>query len=79
MLANSSLNGSSNYVTAQDLEVERISNGILQYSGDAMMEDIHKGVRARLLGPFNITEDGNSARARHSRNANIEMMIDPAL
>lgn len=36
-----------------------------------------------LLGPSNITEgqqqDGNGARARHGRDANIEMMIDPAL
>lgn len=79
MLASSSLDGSSNYATAQDLEAERILDGILWRGGDAVMEDIQEGVRAGLLGPSNITEDGNGARARHSRNANIEMMIDPAL
>ncbi len=50
---------------------------------DAVMEDIQEGVRAGLLGPSNITEgqqqDGNGAKGRHGRDANIEMIIDPAL
>lgn len=83
MLASPSLDGSSNYATAQDLEAERILDGMLRRGGDAVMEDIQEGVRAGLLGPFSIPagqqQDGNGARARHSRDANIEVMIDPAL
>lgn len=79
MLASSSLNGSSNYATAQDLEAKKILDGIFCCGGDAMMEDIYKRVRAGLLDPFNITEDRNGAKAWHSRNTNIEMMIDPTL
>ena len=80
IFARPSLDGSSNYATAQDLEAERILDGMRR--GDAVMEDIQEGVQAGL-GPSNITggqqQDGNGARARQCRDADIEMMIDPAL
>lgn len=80
ILARPSLDGSSNYATAQDLEAERILDSMRR--GDAVMEDIQEGVRAGL-GPSNITggqqQDGNGARAWQGRDANFEMMIDPAL
>lgn len=80
ILARPGLDGSSNYATAQDLEAERILDDMRR--GDAVMEDIQEGVQAGL-GPSSITggqrQDGNGARARQCRDADIEMMIDPAL
>lgn len=79
-LARPGLDGSSNYVTAQDLEAEKILDNMRR--GDAVMENVREGVQAGL-GTFNIAggkqQDKNGARVWQGRDADIEMMIDPAL
>lgn len=79
-LARPGLDGSSNYATAQDLEAEKILDGMRR--ADAVMEDVREGVQAGL-GRSNITgreqQDKNGARVRQGHDADIEMMIDPAL
>ena len=44
MLASPSLEGSSNYATAQDLEAKRILDGMMRRGGDTVMENIQEGV-----------------------------------
>lgn len=74
------LDGSSNYATAQDLEAEKILDRMRR--GDAAMGDVREGVQAGL-DTFDIArgeqQDENGASVRQGRDADIEMMIDPAL
>lgn len=44
MLASPSLEGSSNYATAQDLEAKRILDGIMRRDRDTVMENIQEEV-----------------------------------
>lgn len=82
IFARPGLDGSSHYVTAQDLEAEKILDNMRR--GDAVMEDVREGVHVQAaLGTSNIAggeqQNRNGARVWQGLDADIEMMIDPAL